>query len=88
MKRIIALLLVLAMALLAGCSTSQTQAPAGDTAADTADTAGGGRFSLDLSQAVIPDGFRTIYDVSVKAKNTAEPDWSRASPCTSMTGTP
>lgn len=39
MKRIIALLLVLAMALLAGCSTSQTQAPAGDTAADTADTA-------------------------------------------------
>lgn len=38
MKRIIALLLVLAMALLAGCSTSQTQAPAGDTAADTADT--------------------------------------------------
>ena len=55
---------------------------------DTADTAGGGRFSLDLSQAVIPDGFRTIYDVSVKAKNTAEPDWSRASPCTSMTGTP
>ena len=39
MKRIIALLLVLAMALLAGCSTSQTQAPAGDTAADTTDTA-------------------------------------------------
>ena len=55
---------------------------------DTADSAGGGRFSLDLSKAEIPDGFRTIYDVSVKAKNTAEPDWSRASPCTSMTGTP
>ena len=54
----------------------------------TADSADGGRFSLDLSKAEIPDGFRTIYDVSVKAKNTAEPDWSRASPCTSMTGTP
>lgn len=46
---------------------------------DTADSADGGRFSLDLSKAEIPDGFRTIYDVSVKAKNTAEPDWSRDS---------
>ena len=46
---------------------------------DTADSAGGGRFSLDLSKAEIPDGFRTIYDVSVKAKNTSEPDWSRDS---------
>ncbi len=39
----------------------------------------GGSFTLDLSQARIADGFRTIYDVSVKAKNTAEKDWSRDS---------
>lgn len=40
---------------------------------------GGGSFTIDLSAADITDGFRTIYDVSVKAKNTAEKDWSRDS---------
>ena len=39
----------------------------------------GGQFTIDLSDANITDGFRTIYDVSLQAKNTAEPDWSRDS---------
>ncbi|MDY3712080.1 MAG: hypothetical protein SO044_06680 [Agathobaculum sp.] len=39
----------------------------------------GGSFTLDLADAAVTDGFRTLYDVSVKAKNTAEKDWSRDS---------
>lgn len=42
-------------------------------------SAEGGSFTLDLSQAEISDGLRTIYDISLQAKNTAEPDWSRDS---------
>ncbi len=42
------------------------------------DTASG-QFTIDLSKANIDDGFRTIYDVTLQAKNTAEPDWSRDS---------
>lgn len=38
----------------------------------------GGSFTIDLSNAQT-GGFRTIYDVSLQAKNTAEPDWSRDS---------
>ena len=44
----------------------------GDTAA--------GQFTIDLSDADITDGFRTIYDVTLQAKNTtAGQDWSRDS---------
>ena len=39
----------------------------------------GGSFPIDLANAEIQDDFRTIYDVSVKAKNVAENDWSRDS---------
>lgn len=43
------------------------------------DTAGG-QFTIDLSDAEINDGFRTIYDVTLQAKNTtAGQDWSRDS---------
>ena len=38
----------------------------------------GGSFSINLADAET-DGFRAIYDVSIQAKNTAEPDWSRDS---------
>lgn len=38
----------------------------------------GGTFSIDLAGAET-GGFRAIYDVSLQAKNTAEPDWSRDS---------
>ena len=40
----------------------------------------GGQFTIDLFQAGIEDGFRTIYDVTLQAKNTtAGQDWSRDS---------
>lgn len=43
-------------------------------------TTEGGQFTIDLSGANIPDGFRTIYDVTLQAKNTtAGQDWSRDS---------
>ena len=42
------------------------------------DSTEGGSFSIDLAGAKT-DGFRAIYDVSIQAKNTAEPDWSRDS---------
>lgn len=42
------------------------------------DSDGGGSFTIELEEAETK-GFRTIYDVSLKAKNTAEPDWSRDS---------
>ena len=43
------------------------------------DTAGG-QFTIALSAAGIRDGFRTIYDVTLQAKNTtAGQDWSRDS---------
>lgn len=39
-----------------------------------------GQFDIDLSKAGIKDGFRTIYDVTLQAKNTtAGQDWSRDS---------
>lgn len=39
-----------------------------------------GQFTIDLSDANITDGFRTIYDVTLQAKNTtAGQDWSRDS---------
>lgn len=49
------------------------------TTLDQPDSAAGGSFTLDLSQTEISDGLRTIYDISLQAKNTAEPDWSRDS---------
>ena len=49
------------------------------TTRSTPDSANGGSFTIDLSAAAIKDNFRTLYDVSVKAKNTAEKDWSRDS---------
>lgn len=43
-------------------------------------TTEGGQFTIDLSDAEINDGFRTIYDVTLQAKNTtAGQDWSRDS---------
>ena len=42
------------------------------------DSTEGGSFSINLADAKT-DGFRAIYDVSIQAKNTAEPDWSRDS---------
>lgn len=39
----------------------------------------GGSFTIDLANSAIPENFRTIYDVSIKAKNVAENDWSRDS---------
>lgn len=40
----------------------------------------GGQFTIDLFQAGIEDGFRTIYDVTLQAKNTtAGQEWSRDS---------
>lgn len=45
----------------------------------TETAAEGGSFTLNLGEAAITDGFRTIYDVTLQAKNTAEPDWSRDS---------
>lgn len=46
---------------------------------DTPNSDTGGSFTIDLANAGIQDGFRTIYDVSLQAKNTAEKDWSRDS---------
>lgn len=48
------------------------------TSLEKPDSVTGGSFTIDLG-VEIEDGFRTIYDVSLQAKNTAEPDWSRDS---------
>ena len=45
---------------------------------DETESTEGGVFTIDLADAKT-DGFRAIYDVSLQAKNTAEPDWSRDS---------